>query len=83
MDHEGFGLGKFDKMGSEICCGDTVLYLNESNSTKKGAWYPMYKVVWDSPCFKLEYVGGGKDSCSSEFILRHYPQELLILGEVE
>ena len=83
MGHRGFGLGKFDKSGREICCGDTVLYLNESEHTKREYWYPIYKVVWDSPCFRLQYMGGGRGACNSEFILRHYPGKLLVLGEAE
>jgi len=80
MEHKGFGLGKFDKTGREIRCGDTVLHLNESPNTKKDYWYPLYRVVWDSPCFVAKWVGGGKAS-NVTFTLKNYPNELVIVNE--
>lgn len=73
-------LNKLDRDGYEIVLGDILLHLNESDLTKRGYWYPIYKVVWDSPCFRLEYIGGGKSSDTC-FTFKHYPEEFLIVGK--
>jgi hypothetical protein len=79
MEHEGFGLGLFDKTGREILCGDTILHLNESENTKREYWYPIYKIVWDAPCFVARHIGGGKPS-SVAFSLKYYSVDFFILG---
>jgi hypothetical protein len=69
---EGFFFGLLDKNGEQIRVGDIVQYHNVTKYTKPEYWNPLYKVVWDCPCFRLEHVGGGKDAGNMGFILRYY-----------
>ena len=77
--HKGFGLGLRDRRGIEIRCGDTILHMNENPNTKPEYWYGLYRVVWKSPCFVAEHIGGGKRSDVS-FDLRCYPERFLVVG---
>jgi phosphoribosyl-ATP pyrophosphohydrolase len=77
-EHIGFKLGLQDVNGVEICCGDTIIHLNQSSATKPEYWYGMYQVVYKAPCFAAQYVGGGK-KLDVRFDLRWYPEKFMIV----
>jgi hypothetical protein len=73
------GCGIKDRNGREICVGDLVQYHNVSPNTKPEYWNPIYVLKWVPPCYELQYVGGGKN-VDVAFTLRHYSEELEIIG---
>jgi len=68
---DGTPIGRVDKHGTEIRCGDIVRYNNRSQYTKESYWNPEYRVIWDAPSFRMKHSGGGKPGDSSDFKLKY------------
>lgn len=71
-----------DRNGVDICEGDIVRILNESEYTKKEYWYPIFEVRFEGLGFGLKHIGGGKEGDNSMFTFKNYSKDMQVLGNI-
>ena len=74
--------GLYDCEGKEIWESDLVKILNERSITKKEYWYPVYQIVNEGWSFKMKWISGGKSIDTPEFYIKHWPEQIKIIGNL-